>query len=211
LAPFVIAALSVGTPKCEALAADGIAKAPDGSDPLKYVALRFGVMTTPDQDFLEPRHFESLRPYLKSLDKSNLNLIAEGCERLGLVSWGREHVMPLLDEDSREWHYPTDDDLLGRLDGLLEDSKDGIYRVEYWLKGFGTRHDPSDRAMCVLDKWLAARRSLGALEIVAAALRHLGKRSNLPLLDKYGISGPSDDVNRVKENVRFAVRLRSLD
>jgi hypothetical protein len=65
--------------------------------------------------------------------------------------------------------------------------------------------------MSVLDKWLAAKKSPEAFEMVAAALRYMGKRSNLSLLDKYSIPDPSNDVNRVKENARFAVRLRSLD
>lgn len=208
---FIVAALYVGTPECSRLAADAIAKAPSGSNPLKYVAMRFGVMMTPDQDFLEIRHFDALHPYLKSLEKSDLGLLAEGCERLGFASWGHEHVMPLLDEDNRKRYYPTDDDLLQQLDELLEDGKHGVSRVKYWLKSFDARHDPSGRASRVLDEWLAGKKSLDALEVAAAALRYIGKRSNLSLLDKYAIAGPPDDVTRTKENARFAVCLRSLD
>jgi len=208
----VLAALYIGTSRCLELADQAIKQSPPGSEPLSFVTHMFGIGTIPDQDFLEPRHFEALRPYLKLIDKPHLGWIAEGCQRLGLASWSREYIMPLLDDERRERHFPTDEQLLEWLDRLLEDVRaHGVYGVEIWLRGFEERHDPTDRALVVLDRWLSENRTADALEIVAAALRRMGKRSTLSLLDKYEVAGPTDVVNRIKENARFAIRTRSLD
>ena len=62
----------------------------------------------------------------------------------------------------------------------------------------------------VLDKWLRARPTLGRLRMAAEALAEYGARSDLAVLTRYQIEGPSDAVQSAINDATFAVKRRSF-
>jgi hypothetical protein len=62
----------------------------------------------------------------------------------------------------------------------LED-KHAEQRITYWLEDFEKRHDSQDRALHIVEQWLASNRTEKGLQIAAACLQNRGIREDLSL------------------------------
>ena len=207
---FVQAALYVGTQACRELAAVSIATCPLEVPILRYVGMRFG--------FLEdgavspgPEQLESLRPHVGRLDENDLAFLAQACERIGATDWGHEHLMERLSANRRRQYYPSDEQLREDLSEFAGGEGVGPGHVHNWLEGFERRRDPDNRAMRVVDAWLASHRTLRGLKVAAACIAMVGRRRDLAILNRYSIDGPLPEIVNIKRSAVFSVRRRSLE
>jgi len=192
---FIQTALYVGTSRCLELADSSISRCPKGVDILKHIHFQFGFMDHERQKYLTRQHFDNLLPYLDRLGEHELWEFAEVCQRLEIPEWSQRHLSNRLGEKYRKHYHPTDDDLLQDLD----------------LEEFDKRHEPRNRALGILDRWLAFHPTIEGLKIAAACVQAIGTRKDLSILDKYTIEGPPDEITNTKASARFFVYRRSLD
>ncbi len=207
---FVQTALYVGTPKCLKLGASSISQCPRHVDIFKRIDFEFGFMDSERQKHLTEQRLDNLLPYVDRLGEDELSGLVEVCQRIGIPKWPKQHLSDQLSEKDRKRYYPSDDDLFRNLDQFVAD-KHGVWSLKYWLEEFDKRHDPRDRALGIMNRWLASHPTVQALKIAAACVQTIGARGDLSLLEKYRIEGRPDEVVKIKENTRFFVQRRTLD
>ena len=207
---FIQTALYVGTSRCLELAASSISRCPSDIPVFKGLGFRFGFMESERQKYLIPRHLENLLPYLDRLGEQELWGLVEVCQRIGIPKWSQQHISDRLSEKDRKRYHPSDDDLLQNLDEFVAD-KHGVWRLKYWLEEFDKRHDPRDRALGIMNRWLASHPTVQALKIAAACVQTIGARGDLSILEKYTVEGPPGEIVKIKENAKFFVQRRTLD
>ena len=186
----------------------------------------FGFFTQGLSDRLSSVHLETLRPYLKQLDIHTIVDMVEFCVRHGYHEWANHYLGPEFDRRRAElvqqgkdrdfiesmvrYHFPTDTDLLEKLD-WIEQQQHPEGHIGYWCKKFERRQDDSSRWRCLLDQWLAKSPSMARLKIVGHAILQKGNRQDLQLLRKYHIEGSQEQLWKLLANVRFAAMRRSLN
>ena len=207
---FVQTALYVGTPKCLKLAASSISRCPKHVDIFKQIHFQFGFMDSERQKYLTGQRLDNLLPYVDRLGEHELSGFVEVCQRIGIPKWPKQHLSDRLSEKDRKRYHPSHGDLLLNLDEFVAD-KHGVWRLKYWLEEFDKRHDPKDRALNIMNRWLGSHHTVEALKIAATCLQVVGTRGDLSLLEKYTIEGRPDEVVKIKENTRFFVQRRTLD
>jgi hypothetical protein len=207
---FVQTALYVGTSKCLALASQALSKYPKGIKVFEHIGHHFGSNNSETGKYLAQRHLDALLPYLDQLDDFSLFEIAETAQRLGIPEWSQQHLKGKLDEKWRKRCLPTDEDLRQDLDDFAS-AADGEWRVRFWLEDADKRHDPKQRILGVVDKWLGSHATIKGLQIAGRCISSIGSRSDLGLLDKYVVDGPEDSLAMIKESTRYFLYRRSLD
>jgi len=158
-----------------------------------------------------PEQLESLRPHLGRLDENDLAFLAQACERIGAIEWSHEHLMEHLSAARRRQYYPSDNQLREDLSRFAEDEGFGPGHIWAWLEGFERRRDPENRALRVVDAWLANHRTLRGLAVAATCVSAVGRRPDLAILNRYPIDGPLPEIVNLKRDAAFAVRRRSLE
>ncbi len=207
---FIQTALYVGTPKCLELASSSIIQCPNDVPVFKHIDFHFGFLDSERQKYLTVGHLENLVPYLDRLGEHDLRELAEVCQRLGVPEWSQQHLSNLLSEKLRRDYHPSDDELLQDLNEFLAD-RHGKWRVGYWLEEFDKRHDSRDRALDLVDRWLASHPTIEGLEIAATCVQAIGTREDLLILEKHKIAGPSDVISKIRASARFHVQRRTLE
>jgi hypothetical protein len=207
---FIQTALYIGTPKCLDLADSSISECPSNIPIFQHLGSHFGFLNHERQKYLDKQHFEHLLPYLDLLGEHELWELAEVCQRLGIPEWSQEHLSHRLSERWRKRFHPTDNDLFQDLDGLVRE-KDGHLLIRFWLENFDKRHDPKNRALDIIDRWLASHPTLEGLRIAAASIEFIGIRKDLDILEKYTIEGSPDEIANMKESARYLVCRQSLE
>ena len=210
---FVQAALYIGTEKTLRLADSSIRGCPGNVPIFKQLHWFFGFSEERRQQYLTVKYLERLVPYFDNLDDDTLWHIAEFCQRIGIPEWNKEYISNNLTEEWRIRFYPTDEDLLKELDkfsaDLSLDSGSLMWHFTHWVEKFEKRHDP--RAQIIIEKWLGLNCCLRGLLVVAAFLKVKGTRRDLSLLDRYLIEGPTDEISKIKADVRFSICRHSLE
>ncbi len=188
----------------------------------------FGFFTQGLSDRLSLAHLKTLRPYLKQLDIHTIMDMVEFCVRHGYREWANLYLCPECDrrraemeqqskdrdfiESMARYHFPTDTDLLGKLDWIEQQQhpEGHLRHIGQWCKEFEQRQDDPSRWRSLLEQWLAQFPSIARLKIVGNAILRKGNRQDLQLLTKYHIEGPQEQLERFRADARFAVMRRSL-
>jgi len=90
-----------------------------------------------------------------------------------------------------------------------EIAKGHISWVDIWINRYLSQHERLENIFNLLGSWLKERRTISALEFVAAVVIHAGGRRDLDLLCVDGIE-PAKDAKAIVADTHFAVRRRSL-
>jgi hypothetical protein len=207
---FIQTALYVGTPRCLELADSSIRECPRNIEVLKHIHFHFGFMNSERERYLASKHLDILLPYIDRLGEHELYNLAEECQRLGFAKWSKQHISDRLSEEWRKHYHPSNDDLLQDLDEFASDER-RVWRIQYWLENFEKRDDPRDRALNIVNRWLASRPSVDGLKIAAACIMVKGNREDLAILDQNQIEGNPSVIAKIRENTRYFVFRRSLE
>ncbi len=212
---FIQTALYVGTPKCLELADTSIKHCPGDVPILERLSSHFGYIEVGRMEYFTADHVQRLQLYLDRLDEHTLRDLADACQRFGIVGWSQQHLASRLSDRWRKHYHPTDDDLLQDLDEIATDERfDEHYcewRVTLWLEEFERRHDPRDRALNLVERWLSSHSTCNGLQIAAACIANIGTRNDLAILDEYEVEASKEEAAKIIASARFAVYRRTLN
>lgn len=204
---YVEAALFVATPRSLALAENSLKECPTPNELLKYLDHQWQIGGSEQRDRLTNDRLNAIEPFLDLLSDSTIHSLWVACNVHAFHEWRRRHLDHRL---TQQWSGRCGIDdlaLFAELDQLAIDANRGW--PDYWLKQFDERGDPPDRALNTVQKWLATRRTLPALQIAAKCIALRGQRSDLGILDIH--EAPTGaEASEIKSDTRFAVFRRSI-
>lgn len=203
---FVQAALFVATPRSLALADESIRECPTPTKLLEYLDHRWSIGGTEQRDRLTNDRLNAIEPYLDLLTDSTIHSLWEACNVHGLYEWRRRHLDHRLTQQWSSRCGIDDLSLFAELDQLATEDR---HWPDFWLKQFDERGDPPNRALNIVKEWLAARRTLSALQITAKCIALRGQRSDLGILD-IPEAPTGAEADEIRSDTRFAVFRRSI-
>jgi hypothetical protein len=204
---FVQAALFVATPRSLTLAENSIKECPTPNEFFKYLDHRWAIGGSEQRDRLTIDRLNAIEPYLDLLGDSTIHSLWEACNVHAFHEWRRTHLDHRL---TLQWSGRCGIDdlaLFAELDQLA--TEDSRRWPDFWLNQFDERGDPPDRALNIVRKWLAARRTLPALQIAAKCIALRGRRSDLEILD-IAEAPAGTEADEIRQDARFAVFRRSI-
>lgn len=204
---FVEAALFVATPRSLALAENSLKECPTPNELLKYLDHRWQIGGSEQRDRLTNDRLNAIEPYLDLLSDSTIHSLWGACNVHAFHEWRRRHLDHRLTQQWSGRCGVNDLALFAELDQLATDTNRGW--PDFWLDQFDERGDPPDRALNTVKEWLAARRTLPALQIAAKCIALRGQRSDLGILD-IPEAPTGAEANEIRLDTRFAVYRRSI-
>jgi hypothetical protein len=205
---FFQAALYTATSRTEDLAEATYEASETPAALLEHLGGHFGFNRYGRSELISEEQLFSLEPYLAELDDLTLVQIAEKANEIGLKEWAVKHVQPHLSEEKRQVNYPTDEDLLKRLDEI-EDGDDPrrISDIRLWMEEFDRRAESTGRAFRLLDEWLSEETSAAGYQLVAHAVKIRGTRDDLAILQGVSLD---EERRRYYDDAEFGVKMRTL-
>ena len=203
--PFVQAALYVATPELCQRAAASIAEAPDPAPLFKYLSQHWGVYTSGRSGITRKSQVLALEPYLNLIAVSDLNAIADACNRQGWFDL-RKRLLDARIEDRRlAW---SSKDASAQFDALVANGlppwidleiEDALRTGASW-----------DEFLGAMRAWFERRQTFDALRLLAAALTRKGSRRDLSALRIYE-GMPREAAEALIADVTFAINRRTPD
>lgn len=205
---FFQAALYTATPQTKALAESTYEASKTPAALFEHIGSHFGFNQHGRSELISEEQLFSLEPYLGELDELDLVRAAEKANEIGLREWAVEYVQPHLSKEKRQVNYPTDEDLLKRLDEI-EDGDDSrrISEIRMWMEEFDRRAESTSRAFRLLDKWLTEETSAAGYRLVAHAVKIRGARDDLAILQRGSLD---EERRRYYDDAEFGVKMRTL-
>ena len=205
---YVQNALYIASPTSIELAEEAISSCPEPRKLLEHLHFQLGIKVFDHPGVNNIRQFEVLIPYLDYLDSMDLYFIWEHCNDRGWFEFRRTHLDSRLEERWRKETLIDKTDFFEKLDVIIQKS-DAYWRIEHLIDKYLKQGEQVAQIFGFFREWLNKHRTIVALEVVAAAIIHIGKRSDMNLLNIDGIE-PSDQAEAVRRDTCFAVHLRSL-
>jgi hypothetical protein len=204
---FVQAALYVATPTSLNLARDAISQCSNASMMLRHADQHFGVKQIGHPGVSRIEQVEALIPYFEQLDQLEIYTFWELCNERGWIDFRRKHLDARLEGKWRERTLLDEAQFFAELDTDVEKNR-GAW-VDFWFDRYLSQGERVENIFKLLRQWLNERRTLPALELVAAAVIHAGGRRDLDLLSIEGIES-AEEAEAILADTRFAVSRRSL-
>lgn len=204
---FVVAALYIATPSSRALAHEVIISCPDPKEILTHINLRFGIKTIGHPGVTRKEQIEGLTPYLDYLDPSDIHHLWELCNERKWFDFRRIYLDNRLEGQWLENAQLDESRCFAYLDKECNENK--IYNIDFWIDRKLKQGLQPTQIFQLLEKWLHKHRTLIALEAVATALIHVGKRTDLELLCMEGIE-PAQCATDIFRDTSYAISQRSL-
>lgn len=206
-AHFVQAALYIATPTSCSLVQQAMLLCPNVKEMLKFTHSHFGIKRSGHPGVSRIEQVEALVPYLDYLDPLAIHFFWELCNERSWFNFRRTHLDSRLEGQWRKNTLLDESTIFAELDNQV--AKDHISLVDIWIQGHLHQGEQLEGIFSLLGKWLHRRRTIPALEFVAAAVVHTGSRHDLDLLYVDGIK-PDEEASAIIADTHFAVSRRSL-
>lgn len=202
---FVQTALYISTPRLLEAADAAINECPEPAKLLKHVNHHFGLLMKGRPGVTREAQVLALVPYLHLLSPMCVEMLWEACNDHGWFVIRRQFLDDRLPPSSRlRWDR---DQVLLELDKMVPEKR--LVWIDHWIDDFLKTGVSWSEILATLTAWLEERRSLEALQVVAAAVEHCGTREDLSAMRLY--EGMSEDAARqLIADTTFAVRRRSI-
>lgn len=204
---FVQAALYVATPITNALVREAVAQCPDAGEMLRHADQHFGIKHTGHPGVSRIEQVEALIPYLDYLSPSVIHAFWDLCNERGWLDFRRTHLDQRLQGQWREIVNLDESEFFTHWDA--EVAKNHIDWIDIWFDRYLRQGERIENIFNLLRNWLSKRRTLSALEFVAAVIVHAGRRRDLDLLCVDGIE-PAKEAEAIVADTHFSVSRRSL-
>jgi len=204
---FIQAALYVATPITNALVREAMSQCPDAGEMLKFIDQHFGIKRVGHPGVSHIEQVEALVPYLDYLSPRAIYTFWDLCNERGWLDFRRTHFDARLEGRWRELAQLDDSRCFTDLDEQC--AEDRIHWIDHWIDRYLKQGEQLDQIFCLLGMWLRERRTISALELVAAAIVHAGGHRHLDLLCVDGIE-PVHQAEEIVSDTRFSVSRRSL-
>jgi hypothetical protein len=225
---YIQAALYLSTHESRSRAGEAIRTMGADARVFEHVSMFFGFMVSGLSNRISIGQLESLAPYVHRLEAYCIEKILSFCERHGYRDWATKVLQPECSRrakaaETREynkfdwdfhllgWHFPTDADLLDRLDTAAKvEPRQRVAELWRWSEGFAHRGDPPDRPFRLAEHWLQRVPSLERFKIVAGLVEERGTRQHLSILQSCATICGTPEGSLIFADVSYAVRRRSL-
>ena len=204
---FIQAALYIATPITNDLVRKSMSQCPDAGEMLKHIDQRFGIKHVGHPGVSRIEQVEALVPYLDYLSPMAIHKFWELCNEREWLAFRRAHLDVRLEGRWRDLTLLDESKFFADLDNEI--AKGHIDWGDIWINRYLSQHERLENIFNLLGSWLKERRTISALEFVAAVVIHAGGRRDLDLLCVDGIE-PAKDVKAIVADTHFAVRRRSL-
>ena len=209
----ILAAFRIGTQTCVDLAREALLLCPADVDVFHHAFLTVFVQNAANPITL--RHLQNLEPSLVRMDRNDVCYLAQMWEQTlgsndGIAEWIRRHLVPLLHPEDRSRVRETDEMFVEYLDRFFQETRFVPYVGFLFEERGGQRFVFRERQLWLLDGWLSTHRTVRGLEFAAECLKHIGKRQDLDLLNRYPIEGDPSSVELIKADARFSIWKRTL-
>ena len=202
---FVQAALYVATPELCRQAAGSVAQAPDPATLFRHISQNWGIGTFDHPGVTREVQILALEPYLHLIAVSDINRVADACNRLGWFDLRKRLLDARIDNRRYAWSAK---DAAGQFDSLSAPGRFSWIdlEIENALKTGASWHE----FLGAMHAWFAERQTFEALRLLAMALAYKGSRRDLSALKIYQ-GMPREAGEALIADVTFAVRRRTPD
>ena len=202
---YVQTALYIGTPRLLDLAQQAIAEHPEPKKIFKHISMHYGIRTTGRDGITRKEQIQALLPYLQLMDEGTIHGFWNVCNERGWFELRRNHLDSLV---SRKYGglYLDDDQIIKSIDEIT--NRGNALWIDHWIDDYLKTGATLDHVIGVIGGWLAARKTIGALQLAAAALTHAGRRKHLSILNVP--VEPEVAAADIRTDTRFSVERRSL-
>lgn len=206
-AHFVQAALYIATPTSCTLVREAMLLCPNVGEILKFTDSHFGIRRSGHPGVSRIEQVEALVPYLDYLDPLAIHSFWELCNERSWFDIRRTHLDSRLEGQWRKNTLLDESTIFAELDNQI--AKDHISLVDIFIERHLHQGEQLESIFGLLGNWLRKRRNIPALEFVAAAVAHAGRRHHLDLLCVDGIE-PDEEAEAIITDTHFAVSRRSV-
>lgn len=203
---FVQTALYISTPRLLEAAQAAITECPEPAKLMKHLSSHFGIRTKGRLGLTQKAQVLVLAPYLHLLSPMDLGILWKACNDHGWFTIRREILDDRLQSPFLEQRWDRDH-AARELDKMI--AKNRVVWINYWIDNFLKSGVPWTEIIAMMTAWLDQRRSLKALQLVAAAVKHRGTREDLDALRTYE-GMPETAARQLITDTQFAVRRRSI-
>ena len=203
---FVQTALYVSTPRLLECAEAAINECREPAKLMEHLSHHFGIRMKGHPGITRDAQVLALAPYLHLLSPIDVGRLWEACNDHGWFTIRRELLDSRLQPPFLQckWHR---DHAASEFDKMVAETR--IDWIDEWIDGFLKTGVLWSEILATMAAWLDERRSLEALQVVAAAVEHRGTRENLSALKTYE-GMPEAATRQLIADTRFAVRRRSI-
>lgn len=203
---FVQTALYISTPRLLGAAQATINECPEPAKFMEHLSSHFGIRTKGHPGLTRESQVRALAPYLHHLSPMDLGDLWKACNNRGWFTMRRE----LLDDRLQP---PFAQRIWDRELAVLEFDKmvaeNHLVWINHWIDDFLKTGVSWSEILATMTAWLDERRTLEALQVVAAAVEHRGTREDLRTLRIYE-GMPEGAAKQLIADTQFAVRRRSI-
>lgn len=203
---FVQTALYVSAPRLVEAAHAALRECPEPARLLEHLSYRYGVRKKDHPGITRESQIHSIAPFLHLLSSMDLSRLWEECNAHGWFTMRRELLDGLLQPPFPRGRWDCNQ-AVAELDEIV--AKKRLEWLDHWIDDFLKAGVPWIEILATMRGWLAERRSLDVLKVVAAAVEHRGSREDLAVLTTYaGI--PEVQAAQLIADTEFAVRQRRI-
>jgi hypothetical protein len=204
---FIQTALYFATPNSLKLARDALSQCSEPREMLKHLDMHYGIKQVGHPGVNRIEQVEALVPYFDYLDPLVVHTLWDLCNERGWIEFRRKHLDGRLEGKWRERTLLDEGQFFAELDADVEKNR-GAW-VDIWFDRYLSQGETAENIFRLLRTWLSERKTVAALELVAAAVVHAGGRHDLDVLSVEGIE-PAEEAEAILANTRFEVSRRSL-
>lgn len=203
---FVQAALHTSTPAMRSLVEETMSECPAPKTLMRFIDSHYGINTRGGAGVSRLAQLESLIPYFRLFSELSMDCFWRHCNKQGWFEFRRKHLDPLISHP-RYVEQLGGDGTAQALDSFVE--QDRLVWMDHWLEDCIGAGATVEQLMEDISSWLAAKRTIKALEVVSKALVHIGRRKDLPILRSVLVE-PHDVRETIISDTTFAVMHRTL-
>jgi hypothetical protein len=201
---FVQTALYAATPQLLEKVRQAVNECPDPRELFTHISLNYGIDTMGREEIKNRRQVEALVPYLDFFDDLALLRFSKICNQRGWLDLRRQS----FDERLRG-KFPGlslgDTEIFSSLDQMVDRQ---FSWVDPWVDRYLESGASRDEVITTVGKWLAARKTIAALELASRVVVYIGRRQDLHILDV--AIEPKEAAVALLTDTAFAVKRRSL-
>jgi hypothetical protein len=203
---FVQTALYVSTPRLLEAAQATINECPEPAKLMAHLSQHFGIRVMGHPGLTREAQVLALAPYLPLLSPMDIGSLWEACNQRGWFTIRRKFLDGHLESPFSERRWDREAAVL-EFDKMVDEKR--LTWIDLWIDDFLNTGVSWGEILATMTAWLDERRSLEALEVVAAAVEHRGTREDLYALRIYE-GMPENAAKQMIADTQFALCRRSI-
>lgn len=203
---FVQTALYISTPRLLEAAEIAINECPEPAKLTEHLSLQFGIRMKGHPGITREAQVLLLAPYLHLLSPMDIKELWEACNDHGWFVTRQKLLDGLLQPPFLEYRWDRGQ-AVSELDKMIADNR--TVWIDHWIDAFLKAGVQWAEILETMTAWLDERRTLEALQVVAAAIAYRGTRENLGALRTYE-NIPETEARQLIKDTEFVVRRRNI-